>query len=534
MSADGLIDEFLLSEYEESPTLATSLGLDGYDHLLPDLSERGFARRIEKNTGWLERFESLPDEQLDRDEQIDRDLVVSSLRGRLIMTPWEDWRRNPGAYLGPGLNGVFTLFLHRLHDEDELARSAAARLRTVPDLLQWGKENLRPDMASPVIVERARGQCRAAIAYARTLVPDEAERPANRDTLADAGEVAAAAYEDFGAFLDGFAAAGPYAIGEQRYSALLLEKEQLGYGARDMLDRGHGVFDRLDGELRKLAQELKGTDDWVAVVSELSKNHPPTPDAMRGAYEEWTQRARQFLKDQALVTLPDGEECRVVPSPPFQRPVLAVASYNPPPAFRASLRGHFFVPYPPDGTPPDEVQKRLESNSNLDIPTTSVHEAYPGHHWHFTVLHANPRPIRKVLGSSYFTEGWALYTELMMREQGFYDDPVHELGMLAARIFRAARIIVDTSLHMSEMSFDEAVDFMQGKTGMTEPTAEAEVGRYCSWPTQAPSYLTGSLEIERMRERYLGSKDDLRSFHDSLAYSGMLPIGLAERALFDN
>lgn len=84
------------------------------------------------------------------------------------------------------------------------------------------------------------------------------------------------------------------------------------------------------------------------------------------------------------------------------------------------------------------------------------------------------------------------------------------------------------------MSFDEAVDFMQRKTGMTEPTAKAEVGRYCSWPTQAPSYLTGSLEIERMRERYLGSKDDLRSFHDSLAYSGMLPIGLAERALFDN
>jgi uncharacterized protein (DUF885 family) len=120
----------------------------------------------------------------------------------------------------------------------------------------------------------------------------------------------------------------------------------------------------------------------------------------------------------------------------------------------------------------------------------------------------------------------------MMREQGFYDDPVHELGMLNARIFRAARIVVDTSLHIGEMTFDQAVTFMKDN-GLPQPTAEAEVGRYCTWPTQAPSYLTGSLEIERMRDRYLADGlGDLRSFHDRLAGSGMMPIGLAERALF--
>jgi uncharacterized protein (DUF885 family) len=119
-----------------------------------------------------------------------------------------------------------------------------------------------------------------------------------------------------------------------------------------------------------------------------------------------------------------------------------------------------------------------------------------------------------------------------MREQGFYDDPKHELGVSDARIFRAARIVVDTSLHIGDMSVEEAVTFMMENAGLSEPTARAEVGRYCSWPTQASSYLTGSLEIERMRDAYLAAgRGDLRSFHDRLARSGALPIGLAEVAL---
>jgi len=228
----------------------------------------------------------------------------------------------------------------------------------------------------------------------------------------------------------------------------------------------------------------------------------------------------------------DGERCLVEPSPPFQRPMLAVASYSSPPAFKPSLTGHFFVPFPPEGTSDDDVQKRLQTNSYTIIPTIAVHEAYPGHHWHLITMQSNPRPVRKVLSTSYFTEGWGLYAELMMMQEGFYDDPKYELGVADARIFRAARIVVDTSLHIGDMTFDEAVNFMMESTGFSEPTARAEVGRYCSWPTQASSYLTGSLEIERMRDRYFAEeRGDLRSFHDRLARSGALPIGLAERAL---
>jgi uncharacterized protein (DUF885 family) len=101
-----------------------------------------------------------------------------------------------------------------------------------------------------------------------------------------------------------------------------------------------------------------------------------------------------------------------------------------------------------------------------------------------------------------------------------------------ARLFRAARMVVDTSLHMGEMTVEQAVDFMSTRASLSEPTARAEVARYCAWPTQAPSYLTGALEIDRIRAEWeRQGRGPLRAFHDGIAGSGSLPLALAERAV---
>ncbi|HUQ38654.1 MAG TPA: DUF885 domain-containing protein, partial [Acidimicrobiales bacterium] len=525
-----LLDTYLDELWEEQPVAATVFGVDGYDDRLGDLSADAHARRERRDDERLAEFEAVTDDGLSLDDRIDRDLVLSAIRGRQIMRDWADWKRDPATYLGPALSGVFTLFLQRLHDDAELTRCASARLHAVPELLAQGRQNLDPEMASTLSIERALGQCAAGAAYARTLVPAEVPDGPLRAELAEAGEVAAAAFEEFHAHLTALAgkASGQWAIGEERYSRLLKEKELLGYGAADMRERGRAAFDELDAQMTAVARSLDdGKGDWRAVMEGLNADHPPTPEAMRSEYEEWTEKARQFLIDHELVTLPPGEKCIVAPSPPFQRPVLAVASYSTPPAFRPTLVGHFFVPYPPDGASESDVKKRLETNSRSSIPTIAVHEAYPGHHWHLTWMQQNPRRIRQVVRTSYFVEGWGLYAERLLHEQGFFADPRHELGHLDARIFRAARIIVDTSLHMGEMDVEEAVAFMQHNASLSEPTARAEVKRYCSWPTQASSYLTGSIEIERIRAAYLAAgKGDLRSFNDAIAGSGGLPIGL--------
>ena len=533
-----LADQLLKEEYDASPVLASSLGLTDYDERLDDLSAEAIRGKEEADTEWLRRLRAVPDAGLDPAELIDRDFLISILRGREIVRPHRMWQRQPATYLNPGSQGVFSLFLHRIRPENDLADAARARLEGVPTNIEAGIANLDFSLVPRVYLERAIGQARATARYARELVPNEVRDQKQRERLAAAGETAAKAIERFAAHLEAnrSRAQGQYAVGDDIYSALLKEKELLPYDARALRLRGQEQYDLLAAEAKKIAKDISGNDDWAGLLDTLNKVHAPDPEGMRREYEEWTERARTFLRDRGLVTLPPGERCLVEPSPHFQRPVLAVASYNRPPAFTDSLTGHFFVPFPPDGTPEAEIQERLEGNCSAGIPTTSVHEAYPGHHWHLIMAHSNPSKVRRTFSTSYFSEGWALYAERMMREQGFFEDPKQILYQFEATIFRAARIVVDTSLHLGEMSFDEAVTFMRVKANLTEPNAKAEVGRYCSWPTQASSYLTGMLEILDIRTRWLArsGRNDvaaLREFHDAITSSGALPTMLAERAI---
>ena len=530
--------EFFDAELADSPVHASRLGLTEYDDQLDDLSEAAFERRSQTDASWLARFREVDSDELSFDDAIDRDLVISILDGRRIVDDFVMWRRQPDTYLNPGLSGIFSLFLHRLRPMGELVDAAISRLRAIPANLEDGTRNLRPELVPAIFLERAANQARAGARYVRELLPAQVEDPALAGRLAEAGAETASAYESYVAFLEEMrpAASGEWALGEERYSALLREKELLGFDARELRDRGRAAYDELAAELTRCARELRGTDDWKSVLDELNEDHPHTPEEMRVGYEEWTERAREFLREHELVSFPAGEECAVAPSPPFQRPVLAVASYQQPPPFSDRMLGHFFVPFPPDGASDEEVQKRLASNAYPGIPTTSVHEAYPGHHWHLVMSKANPSRLRQAYRTPYFSEGWALYAERMMREQGFFTDLRQEMYQYEATIFRAARIIVDTSLHMGEMSWDEAVAFMTEHTAKTEPTAKAEVTRYCAWPTQASSYLTGCLEIVRIRDAFFdahGSSgtDALRAFHDGITSSGGLPIALAERAV---
>lgn len=542
-----LIDEFLEEEWELSPVTASALGLTRYDAGMDDLSAESFAERDRDARAFLARFSALQDSVLTPAERIDRDLAITALRGRLIADEWQGWKRDPLTYSGPALNGVFLLFLHRLRPDQDLVDAAVSRLAQVPGVFAQGRANLDPALAHPLIVERALASARAGARYVRELLPGEVRDVELSERLRVAGLSAGDAFDAWATFLEGFAATahGTWVFGEDRYTRALREREALSFDARGLRDFGQREFDRLDVEMSDLAERIAGTRAWREVIHDSAKDHPLTETAMRQAYEVWTARAREFLADQALVTLPDGEECLVEPSPVFQRPVLGVASYMAPPAFSDSVTGHFFVPFAPDGTSAHEIDQRLSNNSHAAIPTVSVHEAYPGHHWHLVMRRIHATTLRRVVSTPYFTEGWALYAERMMRERGFFQEPIEELHHLEAAIFRAVRIVVDVGLHLGEMSVEEAIRTLVDRLAMPEPTARAEVGRYCAWPTQASSYLTGCLEILRIRTEWLAARGFgsvapgdldvavLREFHDAITSSGALPLGLAARVMLD-
>ena len=532
---DQLVAEFATDLFTESPTSATMLGVAGLDDAMPDLSAAAFTRREKADDEWTARFEALADAGLEPAERIDRGLVLAELRGRAVWRSWQRHRRDAEVYGGVGLSGVFGLMLHRPLPPGELARAVVARIAAVPDVLEAGRAQLDAELASPLLVRRAAAQARGGVAYFRDVVPGLLP---DVPGLTDVGAVAAKAYEDWASFLDDLAdrATGEFAIGEERYSALLREKEGLGYGAAGLAERGRAAHAELVEQIRAQTRELAGHDDWRGYLRELEADAPATPEAMLAGYQAATAAAREFSYAQGLVTEPIGERCEVAPAEEFQRATLAVAFYFSPRPFAepASLVGHFFVPYPPSNASPEGVRDRLAANSYSAMPAVSVHEAYPGHHWHLSHLAAgNERPARSLLRTPYFVEGWALYAEQALADAGFFTDPKARLRQVDFRLFRAARIVTDVALHTGEWTFDEAVEYMSTQASLTPDVAHSEVARYCAWPTQASSYLTGALEIARLRDRWLAEgRGDLRAFHDGLAGTGGLPVALAEQALF--
>ncbi|GAA3163895.1 hypothetical protein GCM10010466_63560 [Planomonospora alba] len=528
-----LIDDFIDWYLDENPVQAALAGAPGRDRTLGDFTEAGILAREAESRRRLERLEAA--EGGGFEERIDRELIASTLRGSLAYADWPSWRRDPSYYVGPVFASMFGPFLHRLAPEAELVDAAVARLAEVPGVLAACRANLDPGLAAPLLVERGLGQARTGRRFLTVTVPGLVADEKLRARLAEAAAAAAAAFDALVEFLDGFEAAGSWRMGEELYSRLLRERELLGYGAGELRERGRAAYDELDAEMREVARRLTGgSDDWHAAITALQDDHAPTLEAMRAEYEAETERARRFVRERGLVTFAEGEECRVVPSPEFQRPVLAVASYMQPPPLSASRIGHFFVPFTPESFTEEQVRQRLRTNARAQMPSIAVHEAYPGHHWHLSWMAGNPRRARKLFRTPYFAEGWALYVEKVMREEGYFTTPAQELAHLEFRLFRAARIIVDTSLHCGDMSIEEAEHFMTTKSSLTPGTAKGEVNRYCAWPTQAPSYLTGALEIDRIRADYLAAgRGDLRTFHDTLAGSGGLPLGLARRVALE-
>jgi uncharacterized protein (DUF885 family) len=192
-----------------------------------------------------------------------------------------------------------------------------------------------------------------------------------------------------------------------------------------------------------------------------------------------------------------------------------------------------------DGSRPGAFYINLRDTSERPrwtLPTLVHHEAVPGHHFQLalvTEMHSLPL-IRKAGGQfSANTEGWALYAEQLSDEMGLYDaDPLGRIGMLQAALFRAGRCVVDTGLHAKGWSREQAIDYMVTATGQNRASMTSEVERYCTWPGQATSYKVGQAGWLRMRAHArarLGSKFDIRDFHDVGLTAGTMPIAVLER-----
>jgi uncharacterized protein (DUF885 family) len=241
------------------------------------------------------------------------------------------------------------------------------------------------------------------------------------------------------------------------------------------------------------------------------------------------RRARAHLLERGLVTVPDDERIEVIETPEYLRNVLPFAAYFAPAVFDPDPKGLYVVTPSVHGDP-----SAMREHNRASISNTSIHEAYPGHHLQLDIARRHPSLTRLLTDAPEFVEGWGMYSELMMREQGFDDGPEYRLMLHTDAIWRACRIILDVRLHRGELTVAEAIDFLVENTRFERDNAEAEVKWYTYRPTYPLSYLLGRtllLELRAAEERRLGDAFSLRGFHDALLRNGSLPISFHRRAL---
>ena len=375
--------EWLSETFAEKPAMASALGLVEYDGELGDFSEEAFDRRARSARRWAVRLAELgwagpptgtsaggntgpraraapPPGALTEDDRIDAALLASHLAGDEVMSEWQFWQRDPDAYLDPCLWGISTLFTQRLRPEAELVEAAVSRLKQVAGVLERAWSQLDPELASPIVLEHGIAAAHGGVEFFTESLPAAIASPELREVVAAPAEEASVALRRFADRLSELAgsASGSFAIGEERYSALLKQRELLSLDAAQLHALGQRAWADLDAEMTELANRVAGIGagdgaaGWRSVVTALFSDHPGNPEELVTAYAEACWRARSFLVEHELVTLPEGERCWVEPSPEFLRPVIAVASYQEPPPFAVGNEGHFFVPFPPSGARP--------------------------------------------------------------------------------------------------------------------------------------------------------------------------------------
>ncbi|RLE36673.1 hypothetical protein DRJ12_04270 [Candidatus Acetothermia bacterium] len=463
-------------------------------------------------------------------------ILGSFIRGFEKVAPH---RRNPGEYLNVTTGGVILLVMKEFAPLSERLTSILGRVREVPRVLEEAKENLVPDEVPRVWAETALEQAQQAPLLFTALLPRLAQgaAPGLVDELSTAGRKAGEAVEDYAAFIRDEIlpnAEGDFAIGKDLFDEILREEQMVDYDTDELLKIGWERLRATEKMMDELAREIDPDRSAREILDEAKGDHP-NPERLLATYEEAMRAARDYVVENGIATLPPGEFLRIVETPVYLRPIIPYAAYMPPGIFEEKQEGIFVVtPVDPDASD-EEKEAKLRGHSSMKIPVTAIHEAYPGHHLQLTWANRAetvPRRMGSFLATM-FIEGWAFYCEELMEELGYILEPIQRLGRLSDQLWRAARIILDVSLHTRGMTVKEGIDFLVERCGLEPANAAAEVKRYTMTPTQPQSYLMGKLQILELIEEFKRENPTLglREVHDAILSSGSLPIRLMRRAL---
>jgi uncharacterized protein (DUF885 family) len=524
-----------------SPIFASFLGDKRYNDRLDDFSQKGIDDDLEQSRRFLARFEAIDTTGFPEQDVLNKKLMVRDLKMTLEGARFKPWEmpvtQQSGVHIDlPQLVNI--LSFESVKDYEDYI----SRLKQMPRLFDENIIQMRKGMAEglmppKLVLEEVAKQSKelattpaekSPFAHPFDNFPDAIAK-SDRGRLREAGlsairDAVIPAYVKFTDFVrdeyapKGRSEPGIWALpnGDERYAFRVKEATTTNLTPEEIHQIGLAQVKEIEGRMLEVARQLDFPDlkRFYASIPDNPKLHVHSRQEILDLYQKYI--------DQMYTKLPDL----------FGRLPKARVDVMPIEEYREKEASTHYLQGTPDGSRKAHVMVNtgdFEHRTTLDAETTAYHEGVPGHHLQISIAQELPElpPFRQHEVYTAYTEGWALYSEEMGKEVGFFQDPYSYYGHLQDDMLRAIRLVVDTGFHYKHWSRQQVVDFFHEHSAIDEPEVQEETDRYMAWPAQALGYKVGQLEILKLRQYakdQLGNKFDIRGFHDEVLSGGALPL----------
>ena len=530
-----LVSEVWEWRLEHSPELASFVGDNRHNDRWSDESVAALEADTKKSRQFLARAKAISTNGFDEQEALNKTVLVRQIENALESYRLKDYEMPVNQLQGVYLQ-VPQMVSSLPFKTDKDYADWIARMHAVPRLFDQITERMRLGMRDHLMpprflllktaeqIEAIAKQQPEETPFVKPLtnIPPELRTA----LIAAVRDDVLPAYAKFGKFVrDEYAPHGREEVGiwalpngKERYAIAVKRTTTTNLTPDEIHQLGLREVARDEEEMQAIAKRL-GFDSLAALRESIEKN----PELHAKSREQILDLYRKYI-DQMNEKLP-----ALFGNLPNQNVVIRSVE-----AFREkSAPGGQYQRGTKDGSRPGAVvinTSEPEKRSLMMIEAIAYHEGVPGHHLQNAVAQQLPElaPFRQQGGGfTAFGEGWALYSERLGKEVGFYSDPYSDYGRLQSDILRAIRLVVDTGLHSKKWTRQQVVDYFHAHSSADEPTVQIETDRYIAWPSQALGYKVGQLEILRLRakaEKELGPKFDLKQFHDVVIGAGSIPL----------
>jgi uncharacterized protein (DUF885 family) len=533
--------DYLEDLYRRSPTRATGLGIHKYDDQLENYSRQAVADEVAALRTFKDLARAIQPNTLSASNQLDREQLLHELDSRLLtLEVVRPWATDPDFY-SSGLTYTAYLMIKRsFAPPEERLRKLVAREKLMPAALAEARRNLDnpPHIYTQIALEQIDGNRHFFEDAVASAFP-EVKNPALLAEFKQANAAVSAAFGEYKAWLQNDLikrSNGNFALGADTYRKKLAADEMIEVPLDDLIAIGERDLKKNQAAFADTARLIDPTRTPRQVLDSLEADHPPATKLLETT-QAGLDAIGSFMVDHHIVTVPNAAPARVQETPPFMRSTTTASMDIPGPFETIATEAYYSMTLPDPKLSPAETNEFMSQWAYPLISNVSVHEVWPGHYLQFLYSRNLPSDVRKVLGSSSNSEGWAHYCEQMVIDEGFHaDDRRYRLAQIQDALLRDARFIVGIRMHTQGMTVKEAEEYFVKEGYQPRPTARSESKRGTSDPTYG-YYTMGKLMILKLRDDYkahqakTGDEYSLQQFHDTFIGLGRLPLPLIRKAM---